>query len=79
MSSGNESADPRLIEVITKRDGFLDPVGPLHRLDSEKQCGNIPTHNSKTDLVTAVVGDGHELCDNCEWPEGAQGVVEDGE
>ncbi|SIS05916.1 hypothetical protein [Natronorubrum daqingense] len=36
----------------------------------------MPSTNVSTDLTTAAVGDGNELCPACEWPEGAQDVLD---
>lgn len=77
--AADNTDDVRLLMVVTRGDEFLDPVGPLHRADEAAQCANIPTHRSKTDLHTALVGDGHRLCEVCLWPDGAAEVVrEDG-
>lgn len=66
--------DPRLVTVCWSGDG-----GPrndlLHRYDDEAACGNQPSTNVSTDLTTAAVTDGNELCPRCDWPEGAEEVL----
>lgn len=72
-----ESEDPRLVTVVwpgRMRNGLT-----LHRHDDGAGCGNRPETNTSTDLTTAAVFDGHELCQLCEWPDGCEEVIEDGE
>lgn len=71
-----DEGDVRSLGVLTKDDEFLDPVGPLHRADEAARCANIPAHRATTDLATALVGDGHRLCDVCLWPDEARELVE---
>jgi hypothetical protein len=66
--------DPRLIKVIDRRD-LKEPGTTLHRLDDEKGCSHRPDTNTQTDLVTAAVLDGRELCSRCVWPDGAEEVL----
>lgn len=74
MSGESEHGDAELIEVIDAHQ-LQKPGTILHRLDDDKGCSNRPDTNTSTDLVTAAVLDGHELCSRCEWPEGAEEVI----
>jgi hypothetical protein len=66
--------DPRLVEVIDK-DDLKKGATTLHRVDDDAGCANRPDTNTKTDLTTAAVVDGHTLCSRCEWPDGAVEVL----
>lgn len=67
--------DPRLVTVCWS--GDHPPRGDLlHRADETVACANQPSTSLTTDLTTAAVTDGNELCQRCEWPEGAQAVLE---
>jgi hypothetical protein len=67
--------DPRLIKVIDRRD-LKESGTTLHRFDDEKGCSHRPDTNTRTDLVTAAVFDGHTLCSRCVWPDGAEEVLD---
>lgn len=47
----------------------------LHRREDDKACGNQPDTSLGTDLETAAVEDGNELCPACEWPDGCEAVL----
>jgi len=66
--------DPRLVTVCWS--GASAPRGDvLHRYDESAACPKTPDTNTSTDLTTAAVTDGNELCSLCEWPNGAETVL----
>lgn len=67
--------NPRLVTVCWS--GDHPPRNDLlHRSEGDAACGNQPSTNLSTDLTTAAVTDGNELCPHCDWPDGAQAVLE---
>ena len=72
----SEQSDPRVIEVVMADDGLMTPGGTLHRYDQNKSCYRNINTNVSTDLMTAAVHEGRELCEDCEWPNGAEGVLQ---
>lgn len=73
--TGSEQNDPRLVQVYDahrlRKEGTV-----LHRWDEEYRCSHAPVSNVSTDLTTAAVLDGRTLCSRCEWPEGAEEVLQ---
>ena len=67
--------DPELVEVKWAGGGLLTSGSLLHRDNRAFACGNRPENNITTDLITAEVTGGHELCPNCQWPDGAEDVI----
>lgn len=70
--------DQNLRTISVCWSGGVNALGDalLHRSDEDKACGNQPDTNHGTDLETAAVTDGNELCPACEWPEGSEAVLE---
>lgn len=75
-SNDSEQIDPRLIEVVMAGNGLRTAGGTLHRLDQNKACHRDTNTTTKTDLTTAAVADGRSLCKDCEWPDGAEEVLQ---
>ena len=77
--ASNDAAgrEPGLVVVCWAGDGALTDA-LLHRAESSAACGNRPSARITTDLTTAAVADGNTLCPACEWPDGAQVVLEAG-
>jgi hypothetical protein len=76
----DESDLPGLIQVYAAGNGFMRGTGTLHRYDTDHRCETAPdTIRSSTDLITAAVSSDHKLCPYCEWPDGAEEVLNDGE
>lgn len=67
--------EPELVIVVGKAGVLRRGEGTLHRHDPDAACHQRPDTGAQTDLATAAVRDGHDLCDDCEWPDGAEGVL----
>lgn len=77
--------DPSLLQVFAAGKNLQLGRGTLHRVDEDARCNRAPeNHTVETDLTTAAVAndidslEGHDLCDYCEWPDGAEEVLQDG-
>lgn len=77
-----EKQDVRSLQVRMTVRTWDHGDGVVHRDDDVSSCSQLPTTSpDRSDLETTAVRNeavgGMDLCDRCEWPEGAHEVFFD--
>lgn len=76
---GTQDEPPSVSELRGFRVRFTNRVwrqgGVVH--NDENPCSHAPDGSLGSDLAT-VISDEHELCDYCDWPEGAEEAIQHG-
>lgn len=64
------------LAVCATRSNFATRTGALHRVEAGR-CSRAPPPAHTTDLATAAVDSDFHLCSHCEWPDGAEEVLQE--